>query len=85
MDELEFVERLARAARGTAPPSVDVADRVMRRLGREVAPEVDGGFSPFAVGVSAATVALLFLAVQSFMAGRDPFVEILNMARVVFP
>ena len=42
MNELEFVEKLARLARSKPPPSVDVADKVMRRLKVEAMREPNG-------------------------------------------
>ncbi len=84
IDELEFVEKLARAARGRIPPSVEVADGVMHRLKAEASPEPNGGFWPLAAGVSFAGAASILLAVQSVVALQEPLAELLSAVRAVF-
>lgn len=85
IDELEFVEKLARAARGRTPPSVEVADGVMRRLKAEASPEPNGGsWALLAAGVSFAAAASILLAIQSLLALQEPLAEILSTVRTVF-
>jgi hypothetical protein len=84
MDEMELVERLARSARGAATPSVDVVDRVMRRLGREVVPWANGRFWSLAAGLSTVAAATLLLAIRSLAAFEDLFVQVLSIAKAVF-
>jgi hypothetical protein len=85
MNELDLVERLARLARSKPAPSVDVADKVMRRLKAGAAAEPADMFWPLAAGVSFAAAALLFLAVQSLVASQEPLAELLSAVRTVFP
>ena len=85
MNELEFVERLARLARSLPPPSVEVADKVMFRLKAEAMREPNGGFWPLlAAGVSFAAAASILLAIQSLLALQEPLAELLSAVRTVF-
>lgn len=84
MDELEFVEKLARAARGRTPPSVEVVDGVMHRLKAEAMREPNGGSWPLAASVSFAGAASILLAVQSVFALQEPLAELLSAVREVF-
>lgn len=84
MNELDLVERLARLARGKRPPSVDVADEVMRRLGSEAMAEPAGRFWPLAAAVSFVAAASVLLAIQSLVASQEPLAELLTAVRTVF-
>ena len=85
MNELDLIEKLAQLARSKPPPSVDVADEVMRRLKAGVGVEPAGMFWPLAAGVSFAAAASVLLAIQSLVASQEPLAELLSAVRTVFP
>lgn len=85
MNELDLVEKLARLAHSKPPPSVDVADGVMRRLGAEAMARPRNGFWPLAAGVSFVAAASVLLAIQSLVASQEPLAELLSAVRTVFP
>lgn len=84
MNELDLIEKLARLARSRPPPSVDVADKVMRRLKAGAVVEPADRFWPLAASVSFVAGALVLLAVQSLVASQEPLAELLSAVRAVF-
>lgn len=83
LDLIENLARLARLARKAKPPSVDVADGVMRRLTEKAGAEPPASFWPLAAAVSLATAASFFFALRAWLAARDPLVELVSSVGAV--
>jgi hypothetical protein len=83
MSEIEFIQKLD-AASGNAP-SIDVADKVIRRI-RLARPGATGsGPMWLAAMMSAlAAAAVLLVAVQSFSGLQDPFGDLLTPVWTAF-
>jgi len=83
MSEIEFIQKLD-AASGEGP-SVDVSDRVMRRIRLARSHVSESGPMWLAALISAvAAAAVLIIAVQAFSGMQDPFGDLLTPVLTVF-
>ena len=78
MNEHEFLQKLAGAARWDSPPQINVAERVMRGIATARPRALDPVVGYFAFAACLAAAVLVSFAIHSWLGMQDPLSDLVS-------
>jgi hypothetical protein len=78
MNEHEFLQKLARAARWDSPPDINVVERVLGSIAAARPRAFDPVLGYFAVAASVAAAVVVAWAIQNWLSMQDPLLALAN-------